>query len=668
MAPETNEATAGLVNTNDGYHDSAKVVITSNAGDDGKEEPGIPLKAVLGRLFREVPGIKPLFACGVICALTVGGAWALWAFLFGKMMKLLDRSDVGDRANEILYYFYILGILGFGLGAFFYFNLFIRISAKISIHLRKQYYDALLNMEMSFFDQESSGALASKLISEVKVIEVGLGAQFGISFEKIGMFINGFIVAFTQGYVYALILLALTPVVGIAGAIGGKIISEMSKEGSDIYNEASGRSAEVLSNFDTILSLNAGKSEAARYEALIKGVKFRVKKKALRVGAAMGGMQFAMYGLFYGFGMYIGAYLVGEGKMKVDEVFAVFFGVLIAGMGVGQFATTLPDVTGALVACQNLFKSIDRVPRFRQPDDGKKGIQMVIEVSIKFENLSFSYPTRPDTKVLKNITLEIKRGEIVAFVGPSGCGKSTMIALLERFYEPTDGAILVDGVQIWNLDRTYWRGQLGYVGQEPVLFNGTIAENILLGTSQTGKDYSHEDVEFAARQANAHNFIEEFPEGYKTNVGEGGGQLSGGQKQRIAIARALVRNPQILLLDEATSALDTESEKIVQEALDKILAQGKRTCIVIAHRLSTVVNADKIVVFQDGEIVQMGRFDVLSKDTDGVFHSMLMAQDVLGADALKPKQMEFQKSWGTQRSATTGTARSATTSLRALGL
>jgi len=653
MVPEIEGTTTGLVNAHDAYQDSAEVVITNDAGDEGKEEPEIRFKAVCGRLLREVPGLKPLFLCGIVFALMVGGAWALWAWLFGKMMQLLKRTDVGDRAVELLFYFYTTGIVGFGLASFFYFNIFIRTAGKIGIHLRKKYYEALLSMEMSFFDQESSGALSAKLLSEAKVIEVGLGTQFGMSFEKIGMFIGGFVVAFIQGYKYTLILLALTPVLGIAGAIGGKFLSEMSKEGSDMYSEASGRSAEILSNFDTILSLNAGRSEATRYETLIKGVNSTIKKKALRIGLAMGGMQFTMYGLFYGFGMYIGAYLIGVGDMTVDEVFAVFFGVLIAGMGLGQFATTIPDISAALVACQNLFDSIDRVPRVRQPDAGKEGIEMKIQRSIKFSNITFSYPSRPDTTVIRNLTLEIKSGEIVALVGPSGCGKSTMIALLERFYDPVEGEILIDGVPIWNLNRAYWRGQLGYVGQEPVLFNGTIADNILLGTSQTGKDYSQEDVELAAKQANAHNFIEAFPEGYKTNVGEGGGQLSGGQKQRIAIARALVRNPQILLLDEATSALDTESEKVVQEALDKILAEGIRTCIVIAHRLSTVVNADKIVVFQDGEIVQMGRFDVLSQDIDGVFHSMLMAQDVLGADALKPKQMEYQKSWGTQRSATT---------------
>jgi len=400
-----------------------------------------------------------------------------------------------------------------------------------------------------------------------------------------------------------------------------------------------------MAGFETIMSLAAGKEEGDHFEHLIKKAEPIVKKKAARIGAAMALMNFINQGFFYGIGMYIGALLVheyntpgGQRGVSVGEVFAVFFAVFIAGMGMGQLGTTLPDVTSALVACSNLYKIIDRAPKVREPDGGKEGIEMKVEGSIKFENVSFAYPTRPDVQVLQNVTLEINTGETVAFVGPSGCGKSTMISLIERFYDPTDGRILIDGVPIWNLKMSSWRAQLGYVGQEPVLFDGTISENILLGTAKD--EFSFEHVKKAAEQANAHMFIKGFPEGYGTMVGEGGGQMSGGQKQRVSIARALIRDPQILLLDEATSALDTESEKIVQEALDGILAQGNRTCIVIAHRLSTIMNADKIVVFKDGEIVQMGKYDELAQDSDGVFHTMLMAQDVLGADALKRRRVE----------------------------
>jgi len=637
--------------------DEMKVSI--DVGDDEKkvEEPSVSMKEVFGRLINEITNMKCSFFLGILGGMGAGGAFAMWSYLFGDMMTILSGVDVRDQALKILIYFYAMGG-AFGLCIYFSHLFFISIAGKIGAYMRIQFYDALLYMEMSFYDQESTGALSAKISSAAKVIEVGLGNQCALAFQSLGMFLGGFIVSFVGSWLFTLILLALVPVVAIGGAISGKFISEMSKKSEDIYSEASARSAEVLSGFETILSLNAARSEAARYEALIKKNLYIVKKKAFRIGGAMGALQFINNGFFYGVGMYIGGVLVGQhqnsgGKrgVEIGDIFVAFFGMFIAGIGIGQFAAYIPDISSALSSCQELFEVIDRAPVIRKPDDGKEGIKMKVSGRITFENVSFAYPTRPEVEVLRNINLEIGSGETVAFVGPSGCGKSTMVALLERFYDPAGGRILIDGVPIWNIDLRNWRGQLGFVGQEPVLFDGTIANNILTGT----ENYTQSDVEKAAKQANAHDFIKEFPDGYETKVGEGGGQLSGGQKQRISIARALVRNPQMLLLDEATSALDTESEQVVQEALDKIIAQGCRTCIVIAHRLSTIINADQIVVFRDGEIVQVGKYDDLSKDTNGVFHAMLMAQDVLGVDALKPKQMDYQKSGGSTGHYSSGT-------------
>jgi len=607
---------------------------------EDEEEPQADPKEILGRILQEVPDIKILLFLGSVFGLLAGGCFGFWPYIFGEAFNLLgDVANIGDNAIYILRDFLILGVV-FGITICLQFNFFIRFAGKVGVSLRKKYYGALLAMEMSFFDSNSTGELFASLSKESKAIEVGLGQQFGLAFQNVGIFLGAFIVAFVQSWLFTLCLLALLPVMMIGGGISGKILSEMSKQGTDIYAESNARSTEVMAGFDTIMSLNAGRGEVRLYEELVKRAKPFVKKKAFRVGGAMGLLQFINNGVFYGIGMYIAGILVGQHNeerkygVAYGDIMSAFFGVFFAGMGMGQLATTLPDVMDALYSCQKLYKTIDRLPKVRGPDYGKEAIDIKIKGSITFENVSFSYPSRPDFLVLQDISLELKAGETVAFVGPSGCGKSTMISLLERFYDPSGGRILIDGVPVWNLKLTSWRQQLGYVGQEPVLFDGTIKENILLGLTE---DYSS-DVEQAARQANAHNFIEEFPEGYETKVGEGGGKLSGGQKQRISIARALVRQPQILLLDEATSALDTESEAIVQEALDAILAQGNRTCIVIAHRLSTITNADKIVVFQNGQIVQMGKYDDLAKDTNGVFHTMLLAQDVLGADALKPKQ------------------------------
>ena len=242
-----------------------------------------------------------------------------------------------------------------------------------------------------------------------------------------------------------------------------------------------------------------------------------------------------------------------------------------------------------------------------------------VEGNIKFENVHFAYPSRRDQPVCQGYNLTVEAGATVALVGASGSGKSTAVSLVERFYDPDSGVVTLDGVNLRDLNVRWLRQQIGLVGQEPVLFSGSIGFNIA-----TGKPGStSEEVEAAAKMANAHAFIMEFPEGYDTEVGEKGGQLSGGQKQRIAIARAMIKNPSILLLDEATSALDNESEKVVQEALDDLLAKQKRTTIVIAHRLSTIRYADKIAVVDKGSIVEEGSHDqLMAKGPDGYYYKL----------------------------------------------
>ena len=250
-------------------------------------------------------------------------------------------------------------------------------------------------------------------------------------------------------------------------------------------------------------------------------------------------------------------------------------------------------------------------------DEGEKPDKF--DGSIEFKDITFTYPTRPDIKVLEGFNLNIEVGKTYALVGPSGCGKSTVIQLLQRFYDPSTGEVLVGGKDVRTLNVKWLRQHIGVVSQEPVLFDTTISENILYGKEGA----TQEEVKQAAIDANAHDFISKLPDGYNTLVGEGGTQLSGGQKQRIAIARALISDPKILLLDEATSALDTESESIVQQALDQ--ARAGRTTIVIAHRLSTIQNADLIASVQDGRIVEKGSHSELM-DKEGLYYNLVVAQ------------------------------------------
>merc|ERR1719189_883686 len=269
-------------------------------------------------------------------------------------------------------------------------------------------------------------------------------------------------------------------------------------------------------------------------------------------------------------------------------------------------------------AAGKIYRIIDRVPEIdSSSNQGKK--PSTLEGSIKFENIFFNYPSREDVNILQGLNIEIPKGKTVALVGSSGCGKSTCIQLIQRFYDPISGKVTIDGNDIKDLNIGWLRDRIGVVGQEPVLFDLSIKENIRLGNFKASDD----DIEKACKEANAFNFIDKLPKGLDTLVGEGGTQMSGGQKQRIAIARALVRNPQILLLDEATSALDTESEKVVQTALDQ--ASAGRTTIVVAHRLSTIRSADMIVAIDAGRVKEMGTHEQLMKE-EGLYHSLVTRQ------------------------------------------
>jgi len=295
----------------------------------------------------------------------------------------------------------------------------------------------------------------------------------------------------------------------------------------------------------------------------------------------------------------------------------------MGAQGLGILQPTVTALTKARQAAAEIMKIVDRTP----PIDvfSEQGTTLPsVSGQIVFDNVHFRYPSRPDQPVCQGYSLTVNAGQTVALVGASGSGKSTAIQLVERFYDPEQGTVTLDGTDLRELNVTWLRQQIGLVGQEPVLFSGTIAENIAYG--KVGA--TREDVENAARMANAYDFIMEFPEGFETDVGDKGGQLSGGQKQRVAIARAMVKNPEVLLLDEATSALDNESERVVQAALDDLLLKHKRTTLVIAHRLSTIRNADKIAVVDAGKIVEEGTHDeLMAKGEGGKYFHLIKAQE-----------------------------------------
>lgn len=319
----------------------------------------------------------------------------------------------------------------------------------------------------------------------------------------------------------------------------------------------------------------------------------------------------------YATSFYAGAKLVEDGKTSFSNVFRVFFALTMVAVGISQSSSLAPDSSKAKTATASIFAILDRISNIDPSDESGMTLEDV-KGEIQLKHISFKFPTRPDIQIFRDLSLTISSGKTVALVGESGSGKSTVISLLQRFYDPDSGHITLDGVEIQTLQLKWLRQQMGLVGQEPVLFNDTIRANIAYGKEGRA---SEAEIVAASELANAHRFISGLQQGYDAVVGERGVQLSGGQKQRVAIARAIVKNPKILLLDEATSALDAESERVVQDALDRVMVQ--RTTVVVAHRLSTIKGADIIAVVKDGVIVEKGKHETLINVKDGFYASLV---------------------------------------------
>jgi len=388
-----------------------------------------------------------------------------------------------------------------------------------------------------------------------------------------------------------------------------------SKELAKLF-EASGKTAaEGIENIRTVASLGLEKHFQSLFEKSLVPPYRTTIKQAHFIGLSMG-LGEAVIFFTYAAVFYYGSYLMKNDDLSFNDVMKVFSAIIFAAMTIGQSMSMLPDYGKACQSSANLFALIYSTPAI---DAYSKKGQKDFEVNgeLEFQNVKFNYPSRPTQKVLQGLSFKVNKGQTIALVGQSGCGKSTTVQLTQRFYEIAGGMIMLDGHDINNVNVAYLRQQMGLVSQEPVLFDKTIADNIKYG--DLTREVSLEEVKAAAVSANISTFVESMPDGYETMVGEKGSKLSGGQKQRVAIARALIRNPKLLLLDEATSALDTESEKVVQDALDR--ARQGRTCIVIAHRLSTIHNADLICVVQEGFIVEKGTHTQLMA-AKGIYYNL----------------------------------------------
>uniref|UniRef100_A0A8C7LBE0 ATP-binding cassette sub-family B member 5 n=1 Tax=Oncorhynchus kisutch TaxID=8019 RepID=A0A8C7LBE0_ONCKI len=578
-----------------------------------------PAKAVgFFQLFRYATGCEVLLMIiGLLCAALHGIALPLMCVVFGQM------TDSFVQSGQHAYYFIGIGCAVFLLGTF-QVMLFLLTATKQTKRIREKYFHAILHQQMSWFDTHQIGVLNVRLTDDINTINEGLGDKICVFVQFFCTFLSGFIIGFIFGWKLTLVILAVSPLLAGSAAVWSKILATLTSKELSAYAKAGAVAEEILVAIRTVVAFNGQKKAVERYERNLEEAKNFGIKKAITTNVSMGFTQFVI------FGTYALAFWYGT-KLSVDEpenytigkTITVFFSVMIGAFSLGQGAPNLEAIAKARGAAYEVYNTIDQVPRPIDSSSKEGHKPDCVRGDIEFKNIHFSYPSRKDVKILQGVNLTVPRGKTIALVGASGCGKSTTIQLLQRFYDPDSGEITLDGRDIRTLNVKWLRENMGIVSQEPVLFGTTIAENIRYGR----EDATDEDIERAVREANAYDFISKLPDKLNTMVGERGAQLSGGQKQRIAIARALVKNPKILLLDEATSALDTQSESVVQAALDK--ARAGRTTIVIAHRLSTIRTADVIAGFSNGEVVEQGTHrELMAKK--GVYYSLVMQQLEVG--------------------------------------
>uniref|UniRef100_A0A8C4HED8 Bile salt export pump n=1 Tax=Dicentrarchus labrax TaxID=13489 RepID=A0A8C4HED8_DICLA len=574
-----------------------------------------------------------MMVIGSVCAVLHGSAQPLMLLVFGLLTDTfieydIEILDIEYEMTQFAFYYVGIGAAVFLLG-YFQISLWVTAAARQIQLIRRMYFSKVMRMEIGWFDCTSVGELNTRMSDDINKINDAIADQVAIFLQRFTTFVCGFCIGFVKGWKLTLVIVAASPLIGI----GAGLMALLTGMELQAYAKAGAVADEVLSSIRTVSAFGGELKEVQRYDRnLISAQRWGIRK-GLIMGFFTGYMWLIIF-LCYGLAFWYGSSLVVDAKEYTPgTLLQVFFGVLIAAMNLGQASPCLEAFAAGRGAATIIFETIDREPEIDCLSEAGYKLDRV-KGDIEFHNVSFYYPSRPEVKILDQLSVAVKSGETTAFVGPSGAGKSTAIQLIQRFYDPKEGMVTLDGHDIRGLNIQWLRSLIGIVEQEPVLFATTIAENIRYGRPGV----SMEGIITAAKEANAYNFIMDLPQKFDTLVGEGGGQMSGGQKQRIAIARALVRNPRILLLDMATSALDNESEAIVQEALDKV--RMGRTTISIAHRLSTIKNADVIVGFEHGRAVERGKHNELL-ERKGVYFTLVTLQ-TREAESIQSRQLPRQ--------------------------
>lgn len=570
----------------------------------------------LARLYRFLKPYIWKFALGVFCLLISTGASLMFPRLLGDMVDLGNKGkllhDI-SRTGLIL----LAVLVAQSLFSYIRTRLFVVVTEKTLASIRQHIYNHLIKLPMSFFSARRVGELNSRISADISLLQDTLTYTLADFISQILVIVGGITLMTISSYRLTLFTLAIVPAISLLAFFSGRAIRRYSKKAQAFVAESNTIVEETLQGIQNVKAFTNEAFESKRYREKTE----QVASAGIKGGKYQAAVSFIVLGFFISIAAVIwrGASMISTGQMEAGQLFSFviysgFIGGNIAGMA-GVY-TRLQKTIGA---SENLLLLLDE-PTEEIADKYEPDPSFQLNGQITFDRVEFSYPSRNEVEVLRDVSFNIDAGQQVAIVGPSGAGKSTIASLLLKFYEPSGGRILFDNRDIRTFPVTALRAQMAVVMQDVFLFGGTIRENIAYGKAGATED----EITDAAVRANAWDFIQSFPDRLDTIVGERGVQLSGGQRQRIAIARAVLKNPKILILDEATSSLDSESERLVQEALEKLM-QG-RTSLVIAHRLSTVRNADRIIVINDGVIVEQGTHTELIANENGLYRTLTELQ------------------------------------------
>lgn len=570
------------------------------------------------RIFRYMKPYRVPFALGMIFLILTGGVAVVFPRFIGDLVDATSETT----PDQVNYVAKVLVVVLFAQAVFSFFRiyLFTYVTQNTLAAVRQDAYRKLITMPMSFFSTRRVGELNSRVAADVSLLQETFSTTIAEFLRQVIIIIGGIAFLFYISATLTLFMLAVVPIMALAAVFFGRFIRKLSRKAQDQVAESNTVVEETLQGITNVKSFTNEAFEIARYGKAIR--------EAARLGITGGRWRggFASFIVFCIFGSIVA--VIWRGSLMVQDassdftngqLFSFVLYTVFIGASIGGIANLYSSIQSAIGATDKLMDILEEEGEKIEVDQTEKA-SLGLKGQVEFSNVSFSYPSRDDIQVLHDVSFKAHAGEQIALVGPSGAGKSTIASLLMRFYDVSSGSIKIDETTTSDYALTDLRSQIAIVPQEVLLFGGTIKENIEYGKPGASDD----EIEEAARKANALQFINDFPEKMETIVGERGVQLSGGQRQRIAIARAVLKDPAILILDEATSSLDSESEVMVQEALDKLM-QG-RTSFVIAHRLSTIRNSDRILVIEGGRLKESGTHDELIANTEGTYYNLSKLQ------------------------------------------